>query len=69
MQTTMRKKQYLAPKTENLLWEAESMMITASPGGQGSYNPSNPIESREQEIFDNEEGFGHMGQPKSLWEE
>lgn len=53
----MGKKVYVTPKTKKNRLSIENLMITASPGVGGDYNPSNPIDSKEFEFFD-EEGKG-----------
>ena len=53
----MGKKVYVTPKTKKNRLSIENLMITASPGVGGDYNPSNPIDSKEFEFFD-EEGNG-----------
>lgn len=50
----MEKKQYIQPKAELIRLKPESMMITASPGVGGTYDPSQPIDAKSG-FFDEEE--------------
>ena len=65
----MNKKHYIAPKTKSITWSAESLMITASPGVGGGYNPGEEIESRKQGSVEEDGGLHIWGDKKSLWEE
>ena len=65
----MNKKQYTAPKTTSITWSAESLMITASPGVGGGYNPGEEIETRKQDPAEEDRGLHIGGDKKSLWEE
>ena len=50
----MEKKVYVTPKTKKNRLAIENLMITASPGVGGEYDPSNPIDSKEFEFFEEE---------------
>ena len=50
----MEKKVYVTPKTKKNRLAIENLMITASPGAGGEYDPSNPIDSKEFEFFEEE---------------
>lgn len=50
----MEKKVYVTPKTKKNRLAVENLMITASPGVGGEYNPSNPIDSKEFEFLEEE---------------
>ncbi len=51
----MKKKQYTAPATEQVNLLLEQLMIIASPGVGGSYDPGLGIDSKENSFFDEEE--------------
>ena len=65
----MEKKVYVTPKTEKNYLAIENLMITASPGVGGEYDPSNPIDSKEFEFFE-EEGseMGAKDANQSHWD-
>lgn len=65
----MNKKQYIAPKITSITWSAESLMITASPGVGGGYNPGEEIGSRKQGPFEENSGSNIWDKQNSLWEE
>ena len=50
----MEKKVYVTPKTKKNRLAIENLMITASPGVGGDYDPTLPIDSKEFEFFDEE---------------
>lgn len=52
---TMEKKLYVTPETEKVWMAVEKLMITASPGVDGDYDPNLPIESKRFNFFDKEE--------------
>ena len=64
----MEKKVYVTPKTKKNRLAIENLMITASPGVGGEYDPSNPIDSKEFEFFE-EEGseMGAKDDNQSHW--
>lgn len=43
-------------------------MISASPGVGGGYNPSLPIDAKQEDFFDDEEEDEGVGRSKSIWE-
>ena len=49
------KRKYESPKLQQIYLLSESLLITASPGVGGDYNPSDPIGAPRQEFFDDEE--------------
>lgn len=51
----MEKKLYVTPETEKVWMAVEKLMITASPGVDGDYDPNLPIESKRFNFFDKEE--------------
>jgi len=65
----MNKKQYIAPKTTSITWSAESLMLVASPGVGGDYNPGEEIGSRKQEPHEEDSGLHIWDKQNSLWEE
>ena len=65
----MNKKQYTAPKITSITWSAESLMLVASPGVGGGYNPGEEIETRKQDPAEEDRGLHIWGDKKSLWEE
>lgn len=64
----MEKKQYIQPETELVCPKAEDLMISASPGVGGGYNPSLPIDAKQEDFFDDEEEDEGVGRSKSIWE-
>lgn len=52
---TMEKKLYVTPETEKVWMAVEKLMITASPGVDGDYDPNLPIESKRFDFLDKEE--------------
>ncbi len=48
------KKLYIAPHTMQVKLALESIMITASPGVGGDYDPSGPIDAKSNTFFDDE---------------
>ena len=65
----MEKKYYVAPKASPITWSAESLMITASPGVGGGYNPGEDIDTRRQGPFEENSGSNIWDKQNSLWEE
>ena len=51
----MEKKTYTKPRTEKVFLAIEQLMLVASPGVGGGYNPHKPIESKGADFFDEEE--------------
>ena len=46
----MEKKYYVAPKASSITWAAESLMLVASPGVGGGYNPGSKILLKKMEV-------------------
>lgn len=65
----MEKKIYVQPRIEMARLKLEDVLITASPGVEGEYDPSKPIDAKEGFLLDEEdETFGtSVGQ--NLWED
>ncbi len=51
----MEKKTYIKPQTKKVFLAIEHLMLVASPGVGGGYNPHKPIESKGADFFDEEE--------------
>jgi hypothetical protein len=51
----MKKKTYRRPLAMVLLVATEQLMIVASPGVGGGYNPHNPIDGKASDFFEEEE--------------
>ena len=51
----MEKKTYIKPRTKKVFLAIEQLMLIASPGVGGGYNPHKPIESKGADFFDDEE--------------
>jgi len=65
----MEKKIYVQPRIELARLKLEDVMITASPGVEGEYDPNKPIDAKEGILLGEEdEPFGpSVGQ--ELWED
>ncbi len=71
------KKTYIQPETTVSYIKIEKLMIKASPGAGGTYDPSLPIEAKpsgrckeeEEEDYDEEEDNGSLPVYHSLWED
>ena len=50
----MEKKQYIKPLAEKMKFKLANLMITASPGVGGEYNPDLPIDAKDM-VFDEDE--------------
>ena len=50
----MEKKQYIVPRMEQVNLALEGLMIIASPGVAGEYDPNKPIDAKGG-LFDDEE--------------
>ena len=50
----MEKKVYVAPKTKKNRLAVENLMLTASPGIGGDYDPNDEIGSKEFDFFEEE---------------
>lgn len=51
----MEKNIYIAPDTEIIHVNSEDIMLVASPGIGGDYDPSHPIDAKENRSFFEEE--------------
>lgn len=58
----MEKKEYIAPSIELVLLSGENLMVTASPGVDGDYDPTKPIESKPAPAFEEEDEDGETVQ-------
>ena len=65
----MEKKYYVAPKASPITWSAESLMLVASPGVGGGYNPGEDIDTRKQEPREEDSGLHIWDNKNSLWED
>lgn len=64
----MKKKQYIVPSTEQVRLLLDQLMIIASPGVGGTYDPNLPIDAKEG-FFDEEETDNSMEYEKfSVWD-
>lgn len=50
----MEKKKYITPAIEVVGMTIENIMITASPGVGGSYDPGKEIEAKKNNVFEDE---------------
>lgn len=50
----MEKKKYITPAIEVVGMTTENIMITASPGVGGSYDPGKEIEVKKNNVFEDE---------------
>ena len=51
----MEKKTYIKPQTKKVFLAIEQLMVIASPGVGGEYDPSKPIEGKGSDFFDEDE--------------
>ena len=51
----MEKKQYVKPLAEKMKFKLANLMITASPGIGGDYDPDMPIDAKDIVFEDDEE--------------
>ena len=51
----MEKKTYKKAQTKKVFLAIEQLMLIASPGVGGEYDPSKPIDSKGADFFDEEE--------------
>ena len=51
----MEKKTYIKPRTKKVFLAIEQLMLVASPGVGGEYDPHKPIDSKGADFFDDEE--------------
>lgn len=70
------KKTYIHPETTVSYIKIEQLMIKASPGAGGTYDPSLPIEAKpvvineeEEDFYDEEEDNGTLPVYHSIWED
>jgi hypothetical protein len=65
----MEKKTYIKPQTKKVFLAIEQLMLVASPGVGGVYNPHKPIESKGADFFDEEEAEAIEPQSyNSVWD-
>lgn len=65
----MEKKVYVTPKTEKNYLAIENLMLTASPGVDNSgFDPTQPIDSKEFDFFEEESEIGSKGGNQSHWD-
>ena len=57
----MEKKTYIQPQTKKVFLTIEHLMLVASPGVGGEYDPHKPIDSKASDFFDEDEDDS-MGQ-------
>ena len=58
----MEKKEYIAPSIELVLLSGENLMVTASPGVDGDYDSTKPIDSKPAPAFEEEDEDGETVQ-------
>ena len=51
----MEKKTYIKPQTKKVFLAIEPLMLVASPGVGGEYDPHKPIDSKGADFFDEDE--------------
>ena len=51
----MEKKTYKKAQTKKVFLAIEPLMLVASPGGGGEYDPHKPIDSKGADFFDEDE--------------
>lgn len=51
----MEKKTYKKAQTKKVFLAIEPLMLVASPGVGGEYDPHKPIDSKESDFFDEDE--------------
>jgi len=51
----MEKKTYIKPRTKKVFLTIEHLMLVASPGVGGEYDPHKPIDSKGADFFDEDE--------------
>ena len=65
----MEKKTYIKPRTKKVFLAIEQLMLVASPGVGGEYDPHKPIDSKGAELFDEDEEEAISQQDiGSVWE-
>lgn len=62
----MEKKKYVQPLTELTVVNADKIMIVASPGIGGDYDPEIPIDAKENIFFDEEDAIFNN---RTLWDD
>ena len=50
----MEKKKYITPAIEVVRMTTENIMLTASPGVGGPWDPTQPIEAKKNNVFEDE---------------
>ena len=63
----MKKNLYVSPKVEIAKLCVEELMIVASPGVGGDYDPDIPIDAKENHFYDNI--YPDYGKKYGLWED
>lgn len=63
----MEKKQYIKPLTESLKIRLTNLMITASPGVGGDYDPEMPIDAKSNFFDEDDEEDFLTPASFSLW--
>ncbi|MBQ6652264.1 MAG: hypothetical protein IJM81_02550 [Prevotella sp.] len=63
----MKKKQYIKPLTESLKIRLTNLMITASPGVGGDYDPEMPIDAKSNFFDEDDEEDFLTPASFSLW--
>jgi len=63
----MEKKKYIIPVTEAVRMKNEHLMLTASPGVGGDYDPNEEIGAKENNMFDEE--TANEWSKHSVWED
>ena len=63
----MEKKKYIIPVTEAVRMKNEHIMLTASPGVGGNYDPNEEIGAKEKKMFDEE--TANEWSKHSVWED
>jgi hypothetical protein len=65
----MEKKTYIKPRTKKVFLAIEQLMLVASPGVGGEFDPSKPIDSKRADFFDEEEAEAIEPQSyNSVWD-
>lgn len=64
----MEKRTYLAPVTKTVHINSENLMLTASPGIGGDYDPTKPIEAKRSDFFEEDE-TGETWPANNGWDE
>ncbi|MBO1364264.1 hypothetical protein JHU38_10900 [Prevotella sp. A2931] len=67
----MERKKYIVPAVEVIRMASENIMLEASPGVGGDYDPSLPIGAKRNGVFleDEEEDIAYQWPNYRLWDE